>query len=267
MNFNTYYETVKIALKDRMAYRLDFLVDMLINPFVFLIVQFLWTTIYAFNAVSTIQGFTLQETITYFAISQIVGFFVWTWIVGMVGEVIKFGDFARYVLMPVDFFWSMISEAFGNKLPSMLIKAPVLLLLLKLFFDIIINTNPVYLIMFIMSLLMSFLLYNVFFFIMGLLTFWQESYFLFELLGVAALNFFSGALIPLDFYPGFMKTIVNILPFKYIYYSPIMIYLEKFTINESLSILFQQLIAFIILYFIAKLLFRIGRKKFTSQGG
>jgi len=30
MSFNTYYETVKIALKDRMAYRLDFLVDMLL---------------------------------------------------------------------------------------------------------------------------------------------------------------------------------------------------------------------------------------------
>lgn len=267
MNLNTYFETAKISLKNRMAYRLDFLVDMLINPFVFLIVQFIWTTIYSFNAVSVIKGFTLNETITYFAFSQIVGYFVWTWITGAVGEIIKYGEFARYALMPVDFFWSIVSEMFGGKLPSMLIKAPLLLLLLKLFFNVSLNFNPVYLLMVFASLMISFLIYSTFFFIMGLFTFWQESYFLFELLGVALLNFFSGSLLPLEFYPDFMKGIVNVLPFKHIYYSPIMIYLEKYTIMESISVLLQQLVSFFILYLIAKWVFNIGRRKFTSQGG
>ncbi|MBN1923600.1 MAG: ABC-2 family transporter protein [Nanoarchaeota archaeon] len=266
MNLRVVFETFKIALKDRMAYRTDFIADVLIGPLIFLVVQFLWTNIYTYNNITEINGFTLNDSISYLAVSTIVGYFVWTWVTTTVGMKIKRGDFARYVIMPINFLDYTLVELFGRKVPSMLIKAPLLFLLLKIFFNVHVADLP-HFILFIGSMVFSYLLFNIFMFIMGLLTFWQESFWVFNMLGSAIIEFFSGWLLPIDFYPSFMKPIIEILPFRHIYYSPIMIFLEKYSISSSIQVLVSQFFSVIILYLLARLILRLGRAKFTSQGG
>jgi ABC-2 type transport system permease protein len=267
MNFETFYETAKISLKDRMSYRGDFVIDVIIGPFVFLVIQIIWTSLYSYNNVNVIQGFTLSESLSYFALSAVTGWILWTSMFGDVGSVIKYGEFARYALMPVNFFQSIFSEVFGRKLPTILIKVPLFFILLYLFFNIFIQTNPVYLLLFFSSIVLSFLLFNIFMYGMALLTFWQESYWVIGVMASTIVSFLSGSLLPLEFYPSVIRRVVEVLPFKHFYYSPIMIYLGKYSVMDSVIVLLNQAFFIVVFYLVSDWLYNKGRSKFTSQGG
>ena len=92
--------------------------------------------------------------------------------------------------------------------------------------------------------------------ILGLL---RAKYFLLEL--------FSGLLIPISFFPGFFQDIFSMLPFQYISYIPVLIYLGKISGWGILRALALQLIWIFVLLAIGDVLWRWSSRKITIQGG
>jgi ABC-2 type transport system permease protein len=101
----------------------------------------------------------------------------------------------------------------------------------------------------------------------SLLTFWEEAYWTLSMFSWALISFFGGSLLPLEFYPGFLRPLVDVLPFKYMSYSPVMIYMGRMSTMGSLLVFLNQIFFTLVFYLIARILFNVGRKKFTSQGG
>ncbi len=260
------FELLKMGFKKRMKYRLDFLLDILLIPFTFLITYFVWTALYEYNAVSTIKDFTLNQTLTYYAISTILIWVTGTNLVQQVGHIITRGEFARYTIFPISFFEYNFLKTVGEKIPGTIIRIPIFFVSFVYFFKISVNTNIFQIILFIISCILSFVLLFTFTYLMSLLSFWEEAYWSLNMLVWAFLGFFSGSLIPLDFYPSFLS-FVKYLPFKYINYSPVMIYMGRMSLEQTLMVFFNQIIFIIIFYYLAKIVFNKGRSKFTSQGG
>lgn len=264
---SAFLEIIKSNIKNRLAYRFDFFMDTLFQPILFIVIQIIWIAVYSLNNISEINGFTLQDTITYAALSAIVNIFIYSSVLNIVGQHISSGDFSKFVVLPIHYLKFQTAQAIGAKIPSWLFKAPLVLILLILVFNIQFTSNIALWLVFGLSVLISFLLYNTFMFLIGLFTFWEDAYWTLEMLAGAILVFFSGELLPLEFYPPFLRTVVEILPFKHIYYSPIMVLLGKYTLFESLIIVFQQLIFLAVLIIASDLLLKFAMKKFTSQGG
>lgn len=84
---------------------------------------------------------------------------------------------------------------------------------------------------------------------------------------MAISDILSGLVIPIVFFPKFLQTISNFLPFKYISDFPFRIYAGNIPTNEVLIGIIVQIIWLIILVLIGKLLMKYISKRMTVQGG
>lgn len=75
---------------------------------------------------------------------------------------------------------------------------------------------------------------------------------------------FSGLLIPYDFLPQTLKTISNILPFRFFYYYPAAAFLGKIPSHYYFSDLIIALSWILVLFLIGKYMFIQGIQRFTD---
>jgi ABC-2 type transport system permease protein len=92
--------------------------------------------------------------------------------------------------------------------------------------------------------------------ILGLL---RAKYFLLEL--------FSGLLIPISFFPHTFQDIFSVLPFQYISYIPVLIYLGKISGMGIVRALALQVFWIVVLLTVGDALWRWSSRKITIQGG
>ncbi|MCJ7504059.1 MAG: ABC-2 family transporter protein, partial [Acidobacteriia bacterium] len=92
--------------------------------------------------------------------------------------------------------------------------------------------------------------------ILGLL---RAKYFLLEL--------FSGLLIPISFFPRIFQDVFSVLPFQYISYIPVLIYLRKISGGGIVKALALQVFWIFALLALGAALWRWSSRKITIQGG
>lgn len=80
-------------------------------------------------------------------------------------------------------------------------------------------------------------------------------------------SFFSGELIPLTMFPPWLNTIAAFLPFKYVLFVPLFVYLEKYTLAETLYVMLLQIVFIVLFCFICLYVYGKGLKRTDSQGG
>ena len=102
---------------------------------------------------------------------------------------------------------------------------------------------------------------------LGLVAFWflevSSLVFIYNLLSF----FLSGHMFPLDLLPGWAHNIVDVLPFRYLAYTPAAIFLGKIKPTElwtSLAVEACWLLAFIVL---ARVMLQRGIQRYSGFGG
>ena len=83
----------------------------------------------------------------------------------------------------------------------------------------------------------------------------------------ALLSFLTGQLIPLSFFPPVIQQIFDYLPFSSMIYTPVMIYLGKYSGNELIFVLARQGIWVILLYGIGSIIWSRVVKRLVVLGG
>jgi ABC-2 type transport system permease protein len=80
--------------------------------------------------------------------------------------------------------------------------------------------------------------------------------------------FASGATIPLAFFPEHIKTIIELLPFKSIYNTPLLFIINRtLDVGDFWKMLLEQAFWVVVLIIISNLFFRISIRKITVNGG
>ncbi len=75
-----------------------------------------------------------------------------------------------------------------------------------------------------------------------------------------------GMIIPLDKLPLGLENILDKLPFAYLLHHPMQIYLGKYNTNQTLLVFAGGVAWCIVLYFLAKLIFKLGLKRNEAVG-
>ena len=91
--------------------------------------------------------------------------------------------------------------------------------------------------LYLLSCMMSFLIYVLFDFCFGMIGFFTTYIFGLEMIKESVLLFLTGQLIPLSFFPQAVQNIFSYLPFSSMVYTPVMIYLGKYTGAELIKVL------------------------------
>ena len=253
-----------------MAYRLNFMGFFAGESLYCFVMYFIWKAVFMASGDSTFMGFTLVDMTMYVFMSNIVNFFTGTDATRALAEEIRDGNIIMRMIKPVNVDMSLLANEVGyNVVSFVFIFAPVMVgvEIYRYFALGSVAFNILTFIAFFVSMLLSYLLSFYINLIFGYLAFWLMNIWGFDILKGSIIKFFSGALIPLAFFPGVVRDIFELLPFASMVYKPTMIYMGKIK-GLDLAIAYGEQIIWIVVFIgIAKILWRFAEKRLAVQGG
>lgn len=257
-------------LKRQMAYRGAFYLFILISLFASFISYFLWMAIYGSSDQATLGGLTRNEMVVYvfmvYVTSSIVTISISDWVSD---DVVK-GAVSMNLIKPIDYRLSLMSRAFGDLIYRFLAPAVFIWIGLEIYKVKVLGLAPVtavQVLLYLISSIMSFLIYVLFDFCFGMIAFFTTYIFGMLMAKEALLSFLTGQLIPISFFPEAVQRVFDFLPFSSMIYTPVMIYLGKYTGQTLGFMLLRQAVWVIILYALGSLIWKIVTKRVVVLGG
>jgi ABC-2 type transport system permease protein len=114
---------------------------------------------------------------------------------------------------------------------------------------------------------LGYLIHYFLFYIFSIIAFWMDQTWGPRFVIRTIMEITAGVIIPLSFFPGIWKTILDILPFKYLVYVPMQIYLGKMALEEIGWQMFGAIVWLLIFIFIARWEWKRGLKHYSAVGG
>lgn len=179
---------------------------------------------------------------------------------------IRTGQLNKSLLQPYNLVIGKAIWEQAWKALSLILSFPAVLLILYLSRNFLQFTfNPTMIPYIILSLVGGALIFGIMQAIIGTLAFWMTEIWPMAEMNYMLLQFVGGMLAPISLLPPAIQRLSLYLPFRYIFFEPIAIVLNKTT--EPVPVILRQGIFIVILYIIYKILWRAGIKKYEGIGG
>lgn len=248
-----------------LIYRFGFLFSIAGNIIYMSVTYFLWRSIY--QGRETLRGLTFDQTYIYVALGSAVFILLKTYVDWQMSFEIREGVIASYLIKPIDLQMYELCASSGFSLMSLTaITIPTILLMVFVF-----HVNiplGIGLALFPLSLLLAYLLSFCFDYFVGLLCFYTESVWGISITKEIIITVFSGALIPLPFFPDAIQKVLLWLPFQAIYYTPLtMVAKPDLGLGAFLPMLGVQLFWVIALFGLTRLFYNQAIKVLRVSGG
>lgn len=256
------------AFQGQMTFRKNFLTQGPIHLLTLLLFYAFWKAVYSNTEI--ISGFSFKQMISYLLIAQIVKAFTAANADQIIGRRVaegKEGSVSSELIMPVSYQLYIFSTSLGQLLIDAFSRAVIVLSVGIIFLGIQFPANPLAFLGFIASLFSALLIAFSFSYLWGLLYFWAQAFWGLNTAKTVLLDFFSGGLVPLTFFPGWFQSIANILPFKNIIYIPVSIYLERIPVDMIPKTILIQLIWAVIFWIVSGIVGKYAFKQLEVFGG
>lgn len=257
-------------LKRQMAYKGAFYLFIVISLFGSFISYFLWMAIYGSADTPSLGGLTRQEMVIYVFMVYVTSSLVTISISDWVSDDVVKGTVAMNLIKPMDYRMSLIVRGMGQMVHRFLspgIFVWIGLELYRVFAMKLPLTGIGQIFLYLLSCMMSYLIYVLFDFCFGMIAFFTTYIFGMLLAKDALLGFLTGQLIPLSFFPQSVEKVFGFLPFSSMVYTPVMIYLGKYQGRELAFALGRQAVWVIVLYALGSLIWRKVTKRLVVLGG
>lgn len=262
---NKFLAFAKMEFKTGIAYRFEFLASVIISPLMLLASFFIWQAVYQ-NSESLILGYTFRDMIIYYVLSQVIGHFIFNMVGNDLQQKVIYGDLTQDMLKPMSIFSQFLAKTTADRLFAFFAEViPVFLISFIIFKINFISISAT--LFFAIGIVLAFLLNFLMNFLMGTLAFWISKIESVQWLLFLFIRFASGEFIPLDFLGSVLFGISKLLPFYYIRYAVIQLFLGKLSYADSLIIIGVQIFWILSLYIIIRMLLGAALKKYGAQGG
>ena len=268
--FKVYIPFTVNEIKVNLAYPASFYLFILCTMFGSFINYFLWMAIYGSASGATLGGLTRGEMVVYVFMSYVTSSLTMISISENVSEDVVKGTVSMNLIKPIDYRLSLIFMAFGNVIYRFF--APCILVWVGLeYYKVVflgMEITSIYnIVLYIISLIFSFTLYVLFDFCFGMIAFFTTYIFGMAMAKEALLRFLTGQLIPLTFFPEIVQRIFDFMPFSSMVYTPVMIYLGKYSGNELMFVLARQLVWILIHDILGRIIWKKVTKRLVVLGG
>jgi ABC-2 type transport system permease protein len=259
-----YLRTFLLALQAEFTSRVNLIGWFLVGAIPSIVLVLVWFAILGDRP--SINGFTKGDFLIYYTFVT-VGWYIVGGTFGInTGNRVKDGTINTTLLKPYDVVLGQGIEEQAWKVMSIVMTFPITVLVLYLFRDIIHiqlawGTVPIL----IAALILGGINFALVEAIVGITAFWVTDVWPVDHVKRILLSLFGGLLVPLTLMPPIVLNIANLLPFKYMFYIPVSILLSK-SQNPLLDVGLQALYIFI-LFWIYKLIWNLGIRKYEAIGG
>lgn len=265
MELAPYLEFSRVGFVNILAFRLRYFTGIITYFLNVTVYYFIWTAV--FRSSAHLAGYTLAQIITYVSVGWIIRSFYWNTIdQEMAYEVIE-GKIAMDFIKPVSIEWMWIFRAMGESAFRLILLTLPTAVVVAMIFPVQGPASRENFSLFLLGVLGSFFLMGAINFMIGtcaiplksILALIRAKYWLIELL--------SGLLIPINFFPRSLQTIMAWLPFEHIAYTPLQIYLGKLNGAQAVRLLAVQWFWVVVLLALANLWWNRAARKITIHGG
>jgi len=230
-----------------------------------LTIFFIWSAIFANR--SMVFGYSQAMMLSYVLGGAIITAFVLSSRSYAMGDDINSGDLSNYLLKPLNFTLYYFFVDLGDKAMNVFFSiAEVIILFLVFKPPVFLQTNLYHLLFFIIALILAILLSFFFNVVLGFFAFWIPEVWGLRFIFNIILSFFAGVYFPIDILPKAIANTFGLLPFQYILYFPLKIYLGQLTGMEILRGIIISFSWLIILYLFANFLWKKGLEAYTAYG-
>lgn len=275
----------RIALEERLAYRGDFALGTLMRFLPIITQIFLWMAV--FDAVGAavdgaagaadvgasqnkLAGYSFHDIVAYYLLSMLGrAFSSMPGLASTVAKQIREGEIKKFLIQPIDMIGFLLLGRAAHKVAYYTIATlpfALVFFLCRGFF----TTGwpePDVLCAFVLSLFFAFALGYFLDLCIGLIGFWflevSSLLFIYMLLSF----FLSGHMFPLDLIPEPWKTLVNLLPFKYLAYFPAAVFLGKIEREDLWLELGIEALWLVAMICVARVLYARGIRRYSGYGG
>ena len=247
------------------VYRFGFLFTIVGNVVYLGVAYYLWRSIYSYA--DTIRGLTFNETFLYVGLGSAIFILLKTYADWFIHYEIREGIIANYLTKPLDFQLYNLFANLGSLLMNLTAITIPTVLLLAFVFKVKMAFGPG-LFLFPISLLLAFLISFSIDYSIGLMGFYSESVWGLSTTKEIIVTVFSGALIPLQFFPAAIQKVLFWLPFQAIYHTPIMMLTKPDQgLDVFLPMMAVQLAWAVGLFIAARLFYNQAIKVLRIAGG
>lgn len=262
-----FFSLTKIGIIRALNFRGHFFISIIGQLAFLIVIYFLWRSIYAASPTDVVNGMTFMDTLIYLVLANALASVTNTYIIYNIGTDIQSGRIVLDMLKPVPYFFIRFAESSG----IMIVQFVTYLI-------------PSFLIVYFLSGRAIHLGINLIFFIIGIIlgaminfclnlcfacfTFYTENCWGINIVKECFVGLLSGAVIPIAFFPQWLKNIVNFLPFPAILNAPLQMLLGNNTSFEIYGYyLLLQIFWLVVMYFVSQALWHRCTKVLTINGG
>lgn len=259
-----YWIVFKKSLKSELIYRSAALWGIVGAMLSFLIQIFLWR---ALLGTGMRQDTSFPDMLLYVLINSFMLQLTRANVAGMIENAMIDGTISMELLRPISYKGYMLSQTLGKNIYGTLTATVPVLVLSMFFLSGQALPDLAHVLLFILSAALGIALKFEVVYLAGLMAFWlQRCWFIrFYLTGLSSI--FGGTMVPIWFYPEFLKALSYWLPFRYITFEPINIFLMKTPAEQAWVPVSAALLWLIGLSIADKLVWRAATKKLTVNGG
>ena len=263
-----FWTAFKLVWIERIVYRVNFCLEIFSGIVSSVIVVFLWLAIYRSADHQIIGGYTLAEMVTYILGGGLVNSFVLTTAENPeTTQSIQDGSLSAMLVKPISPYWMWLIRDLGTK--SFLFFLGLLgYLFVCLFFReyLVFSIGPGAFVLFLISMCLAAMLQYFLFEVLSLLAFWLENTYGIRFTMRVIMEVAGGAIIPLSFFPDALQKVFSFLPFPYLIYLPMRIYLNKIAPGEVFVELFKEGLWIVGLGLLNVVVWKKGIRQYVAMG-
>lgn len=235
----------------------------LISALVFIFVQFfVWKEIMANNA--NTGGYTFYQMFSYIIFAQILFNFYPNMLGKQLSALIRNGDISFALTKPLPIMRQLVYENMGvsgyklifTSIPVFLIGAVISRFRLTI-------KHPLF---FVVSICLSYMIFAFIDMLFGMLQFYTTSTWGIASLKYALITLLSGQVLPINLYPLWCRKLINYLPFRHLYDTPLQILIGQKWEGAS-TVIITELVWLLLLYLIFQIVYSKAVKNIVIQGG
>ena len=264
-DFHAYLQIYKMQIIRSMTYKFDVYGNILMQSIIMLASAFFWKALYAGKG--SVQSVNADSMMIYTVVSSMISVVLTTNVERRITESVSRGTIAIDMMRPIDIYKSFFAEdlagttalIFQNLLPvfvigSLLVSVPV-------------PASPSAFALFLFSLFMAYTINWLMAVTFGMLSFKVINMDALIQVKKHLIRLLSGSIIPLWFFPDALRTVLECLPFAYLYQLPLNLYIGKYDIGylaKAFSIQILWLCIFLVLFAVCR---KKAADKIMIQGG
>lgn len=262
---STYLYVYKVQILKSMAYKFDVYGNIIMQTIIMIASAFFWKAL--FKNADSMGGVTVDTMLVYTVVSSMVSVLLTTNVEWRITDSVRKGSIAVDMMRPVNIFKVFFAENLGSVTALIFQNLIPIFIIGSLIIKLPVPASATDALIFIVSMILAFFINWYLAVIFGM---WA-----FKIIEMNALiqvkkhliRLLSGSMIPIWFFPDWLRNILECLPFVYIYQMPISIYIGQYTLESLRRGLLIQTLWVIVLFILKSYLEKRVTKSVMIQGG